>query len=140
MHLRTGDLARVDEFFRFQIGVGFDAPRRADGSDTTRQVKPRKTEDVRRIGARIASAGRWIIQVVVHPHQTGKNCVAGQVELLCVLGDPQGRTRPHHLDLSTAQDDGLVIARSAACAVDHPHMQQCNHWRIYFDERLDLWR
>src|SRR5579859_33205 len=84
MHLWTGNLSRVDQFFQSEVGVGFQATSSSQGGDAAGEIQARKTEP--HFAIESGRAGYWslpgrgrIEKVVVHADETGNDRTACEV-------------------------------------------------------------
>ena len=118
MHFWPGNFAGVDVLLQFEIGVGLKGAGGADGSHASGKVQSRKAES-HFPEDRVAHG---IEHVIVHADQAGNDSVLVEVESLSIFGKVGVRGVGDGLDLSLAQDDGLVLARGRARAVDNAHV------------------
>src|ERR1700682_1584874 len=76
----------------------------------------------------------------MHAHQTRQDGVAFEIEYLHAGLNFRTGAWGNRLDLSVADHDGLILERCGCGAVDHAHMDQRDHRRLYADELLAVGR
>ncbi len=121
--LRTGHAAGIDELLHVEVGVGLQAAGGARGGDAAGQIEARKAEGL--LGVHGNAAARGIEEMLVHADQSGDDGGAAEVEKLRA-----GRTAwsaAHGGDFAMVDDDGLVLDRRRAGAIDDAHVLQCDN-------------
>src|SRR5215472_2191631 len=79
---------------------------------------------------------RWIVHVIVHPDQARDYRVPGQIDYRCSLGRLSTGSRRDALNLTVADDEGLILFCDSSSTVDNADMSQNNRWLIVFHERF----
>src|SRR5436190_12862729 len=124
MHLWTNHSSRVDELLYFQVGVGNDAARRANGCDSIREIQSREADS--HVGIHRRRSSHREEHVVVHTDQTREYRVAREVHSLCAGWNLRACTRLDRLNLSVVDHDRLIVFCRSASAVDHANVSQRN--------------
>ena len=120
MHLWTNHSSRVDELLYFQVGVGNDAARRANGCDSIREIQSREADS--HVGIHRRRSSHREEHVVVHTDQTRQHCVARQIKRFRTCGHRHARSGTDRRYFAAADYDGLIFLRRGASSIDHANM------------------
>src|SRR6185369_17790071 len=99
--------ARVDQLFDFEIGVRSNAARGADRRNAESEIETRKADAHVRIHRRRSTHRKE--HVVMHSDETRQHGVPIDIERLRVGGYLLSCGWLNRLDLSVADDDGLIV-------------------------------
>ena len=139
VHVRAGKTVGVDLALQVEVGIGFDRTCGAHRRNARSEVQPRRGEGHLRhqqrwlrvaLGIRIGPCN--VVQVVVHPDETGQHAASGQVQFLCAPSRQVLARRGDRSDPAVGEKNVLIVHRGRARAVDDTHMAQY-HWVAYFE-------
>ena len=134
VNFRARHFAVVDVALQFEVRVGLNAARRSNRSHASCQVQPGKTRGMLWIERR-RSARRWVVHVVVHADKPGNDCAAGEIEHSRAFRNLCAGCVAERRDLSIANHQSLIGARSCARAVNHTRVRQSDQRRVFLYER-----
>ncbi len=134
IHVRSGHLSGIDPALYLEISEAFNVTGCPQCGDAGRQVKPgcgvgnlgdekARLQDLA-IVITIEKGG--VVKMIMHAHQSGDYRVAVKVKNLGIARSLRRSCWADRLYLSSGNNDGLIVLRRRAGAVNQFHMGKCD--------------
>ena len=132
--MRSGHLPGIDPALYLEIGEAFNVTSCPQCGDPGRQVKPRRgvgnlgdeKARLQNLAIVVTIEKSGVVEMVMHADQSGDYSVAVKVKNFGIARSLRGSCWADRLYLASGNNDGLIVLRGRAGAVNQFHMGKCD--------------